>query len=68
MAEGKTPRAPWDAFEGGAVTERELRLSKEELAALRRDCPGAAVHRLNCDGGDKDWYRIRLEGATASHG
>ncbi|MCI8593911.1 MAG: hypothetical protein HFF09_01475 [Oscillospiraceae bacterium] len=68
MCERDASVLPWDVFEGGAAAERELRLSERELAALRLEYPNAAVEKLPFDGGDKRWYLVKLEGATANHG
>lgn len=49
-----------DAFHGGEVLRRELRLSREEAEFLRSRAiltpmPGAS--------GDKAWYEVRFKGA-----
>ena len=69
MSEHSRPSVPWDAFEGGTVRERELRLSQGELDSLRRACPGAEVVPLDGNaGGQKSWYIVRLEGESVAHG
>ena len=62
MSERSCSTAPWDAFEGGRVRRRELRLSPQEVSALRRECPGAELEELSPAQGGRQWYRVTLEG------
>lgn len=48
-----------DAFEGGAIRQRELRLGSREAAGLRD--AGARVTVL-APSGDKFWYEIAFQG------
>ena len=62
MEEKLTCGVPWDAFEGGAVRQRELRLSEAEAGEVRRTCPGAAMEPLGHPRNGRQWYRVTLEG------
>ena len=54
-------RALSDAFQGGEIRRRELRLSQEEAEAIRASFP-ARLAPLGESGG-KTWYEITFQGA-----
>ena len=52
----------WEAFEGGTVRARELRLSRGEAAALRKECAHAVLTPISGETDGKIWSHVILEG------
>ncbi|HIY16743.1 MAG TPA: hypothetical protein H9839_05355 [Candidatus Intestinimonas stercorigallinarum] len=59
--ETKLERILSDAFRGGELRRRELRLTVREAAYIRRRLPVRLVPLG--PGGDKTWYEIIFQGA-----